>query len=94
MGAINLLLFDSICKYQSCNKQNVSRNTRNMSRFHNLLCRWEDVERESGLQLVHKCGSVQVARKETGGIESLEKYAKALDQYSIPCVSSDFVYID
>ena len=47
---------------------------------------WGEVERESGVQLMHRHGSLEVARKATPGFETLKNCACAMQQQNIPSV--------
>ena len=50
---------------------------------YNVVFRWEAVERESGLQLIHKCGTLDMARRGTSGYEILNKNSEASDRQGI-----------
>ena len=45
--------------------------------------RWAEVEHESGIKLVHKTGSLDIAVKGTSGMDTLQSYAKAMDDSNI-----------
>ncbi|XP_077982862.1 monomeric sarcosine oxidase-like [Glandiceps talaboti] len=45
---------------------------------------FEEVERESGLQLVYKCGGLEFARSGSAGTRIIELYAEAMDKQNIP----------
>ncbi|XP_077982828.1 monomeric sarcosine oxidase-like [Glandiceps talaboti] len=45
---------------------------------------FEEVERESGLQLVYKCGGLEFARNNTPQVAEIERYANSMDQQNIP----------
>lgn len=44
---------------------------------------WSEVERQSGLQLVHKTGILELSQKGTAGIETLDASAVAMDKQNI-----------
>lgn len=44
--------------------------------------RWEEVERESGVQLVYKTGGVNLARRDEMG-NIIDKYAEAMSANNI-----------
>lgn len=46
--------------------------------------RWEEVEEESGVQLVYKTGSLDLTRKNSPRAHVLEKYAAAMTKQNIP----------
>ena len=46
--------------------------------------RWEAVEEESGVQVVHKTGSLDLAVKGTQAETFLENFAKAMTSCDIP----------
>ncbi|XP_071963644.1 monomeric sarcosine oxidase-like [Antedon mediterranea] len=45
---------------------------------------WEELERESGIQVVYKTGSLNLAVKGTVGEKTLNEYAKAMSQQNVP----------
>ena len=47
------------------------------------VLRWAEVERESGIKLVHKTGSLDIAVKGTSGMDKLQSNAKAMDDSNI-----------
>ncbi len=46
--------------------------------------RWEELERESGMQVVHRSGSCVMGRKGTVGESSVNSYASAMKKQNIP----------
>ena len=45
---------------------------------------WAELERESGLQVVHRAGSLVMGRKGTMGEYSVDNYAAAMAAQNIP----------
>ena len=46
--------------------------------------RWRQVEKESGVQLLHLHGSLDLARRGTRGIDTLHRYEQAMARQNIP----------
>lgn len=57
-----------------------------------FLRRWEEVERESGVQLVYKVGGVQFAKKSEMGA-TIDAYAEAMDANQIPWDTAIHTYM-
>ncbi len=52
----------------------------------NLRCSWAEVERESGLKLVHMTGGLDITRRGNPREQVLEQYAQAMRAQNIPWV--------
>ena len=53
-----------------------------------ITFRWAEVEAESGLQIVHKCGGIIIAEEGTPAVDIMKLYTDAMDANNIKYTST------